>query len=90
MKRKVWIALMLMLALTVLTAGALAADVFKFEKGTVSVFEGETLALPLIREGSGAEDAQVTWTVVEGKKALSVDENGTVTGLNKGDRKSVV
>ena len=84
MRRKIWMALVLMLALTVLTAGALAADVFKFEKGTVSVFEGETLALPLIREGSGAEDAPVTWTVVEGKKALSVDENGTVTGLNKG------
>ena len=59
------------------------ADRFQFEKTNLTVFEGNTLGLSLIRQGNCAADGELTF--VSGRENIAaVDENGVVTGLTKG------
>ncbi len=59
------------------------ADRFQFEKTNLTVFEGTTLELSLIRQGNCAADGELTF--VSGRENIAtVDENGVVTGLTKG------
>lgn len=59
------------------------ADRFQFEKTNLTVFEGNTLELSLIRQGNCAADGELTF--VSGRESIAtVDENGVVTGLTKG------
>lgn len=49
----------------------------------MTVFEGNTLELSLIRQGNCAADGELTF--VSGRESIAaVDENGVVTGLTKG------
>lgn len=64
-------------------AGAMAdGNVFRFEKEPNTVFEGETIQLVLNREGDPAS-GEVTFQS-KNEKAASVDAQGIVTGLSKG------
>ena len=77
-----WIALILIL--TVFAAGAaLAADAFRFSEKSVKIFEGETVTPELIRSGA-PEDGEVAFSVTK-SSVLALGENGSVTGLKKGD-----
>ena len=59
------------------------ADRFQFEKTNLTVFEGNTLELSLIRQGNCAADGELTF--VSGRENIAaVNENGVVTGLTKG------
>ena len=62
---------------------ALADDTFAFDKTVTELFEGETLQTVLIRDGAYAE-GEVTYTT-SSPKVATVDANGVVTGLKKGD-----
>ena len=58
-------------------------DRFQFEKTNLTVFEGNTLELSLIRQGNCAADGELTF--VSGRENIAtVDENGTVTALKAG------
>ncbi len=56
--------------------------VFRFEKGTGQIFEGEQVLCVLVRQGD-AETGEVTF-VSSNEKTAVVDEKGYVTGLSKG------
>ena len=62
---------------------ALADDVFAFDKTVTELFEGEALQTVLRREGAYAE-GEVTYTT-SSPKVATVDANGVVTGLKKGN-----
>ena len=83
MKKLFLRASLLCLALLLLAASALAADVFKFETREISIFEGEAVDPVLLREGVPAGEGKLTWQSA-GQKIASVSESGTVTGLKKG------
>ena len=76
----------LLAAMVMLFGVSLAAvaggNVFRFEKKPNFVFAGETVQLELTREGAPAE-GEITFAARNGKIA-SVDQNGLVTGLTKG------
>ena len=76
----------LLAAMVMLFGVSLAAvaggNVFRFEKKPNFVFAGETVQLELTREGAPAE-GEITFAARNGKIA-SVDQNGLVTGLAKG------
>ena len=64
------------------------ADRFQFEKTNLTVFEGNTLELSLIRQGNCAADGELTF--VSGRENIAaVDENGVVTDIQvtKGSRR---
>ena len=85
MKRRYFLGLCVMLlALLMVSAAAFAADVFRFDPKTVDIFEGESTTAVLIREEKAAEDGELTWSV-DKPKIVSVTEDGTVTGLTKGE-----
>lgn len=81
MKRALFLTLTALLVL-LLGAAALADADFTFQEHQISIFEGDVITIPLNRSGMAAQ-AEVTWTS-SNTKAATVDENGTVTGLNKG------
>ena len=83
MKGKILIGLAMVLIMTVLCAGALADNVFRFEERSVELFEGESILPELIREGAPAEGGTLTFTVGN-KKTISADSQGKVTALKKG------
>ncbi len=59
-------------------------DRFQFDKTNLTVFEGDTLALTLVRQGNCAEDGELTFT--SGRENIAtVDANGVVTGISKGN-----
>ena len=76
----------LLAAMVMLCGVSLAAmaggNVFRFEKKPNFVFVGETVQLELTKEGAPAE-GEITFAARNGKIA-SVDQNGLVTGLAKG------
>ena len=76
--------LMLVLATVCLAAPALAEDYkFHFDTDFNTVFEGETLQLVLVRDGGAAQEGTLTYT--SSKPSVgTVDENGVVTGIEKG------
>ena len=81
-----WKSVMLTVLCVSLLCGVTAmaeADRFQFEKTNLTVFEGNTLELSLIRQGNCAADGELTF--VSGRENIAaVDENGVVTGLTKG------
>lgn len=83
MKRLLSVLLMAMLLLTCMSGTALAENKFHFNSKINTVFEGETLELELIREGDCADDGELTFKSGN-SKAVTVDENGVVTGISKG------
>ena len=71
-------------AMILLCAGAAMAEgnVLQFDRSLDTVFEGETLQTVLTREGAPA-GGLLTYTTGDAKIA-TVDENGIVTGLARG------
>ena len=84
--KKFWKIVMLTVLCVSLLCGVTAmaeADRFQFEKTNLTVFEGNTLELSLIRQGNCAADGELTF--VSGRENIAtVDENGVVTGMTKG------
>lgn len=81
-KIRVWLALVLT-ALLCMAAVIAQADTFAFAEKNVTLFEGETWAAVLNREGAPAEEGELTFRIGNAKVA-EVAEDGTVTALNKG------
>ena len=81
MKRKLWIAATVFLMLLLTAIPALAADVFRFAEDSVQVYAGYSVTPELIRDGKFAEGT-VTFSL--NKTLASVDEDGTLTGVNLG------
>ena len=75
--------LMAILLLCGMTTTALAENQFHFNKEYNTVFEGETLQLDLVRAGDCAEEGELTYKS-SSTKIATVDENGVVTGVSKG------
>lgn len=83
MKKALPLLMMILLACLCLSGAALAeGDRFAFDRTVTTLFEGESLATVLERAGNAAE-GEVTY-VSSAKKNASVDAQGVVTGLNKG------
>ena len=83
MKRALPLLLMILLAALCLSGAALAeGDRFAFDRTVTTLFEGESLATVLERAGNAAE-GEVTY-VSSAKNNAAVDDQGVVTGLNKG------
>ena len=82
MKRLIPLLLALML-LCGLTGTASAENKFYFVKTVNTVFENETLQLQLVREGDCAAEGELTFKS-SAKKIATVDDNGVITGLTKG------
>lgn len=84
--KHIWKIVMLTVLCVSLLCGMTAmaeSDRFQFEKTNLTVFEGDTLALSLMRQGNCAADGELTF--VSGRTNIAtVDENGVVTGLTKG------
>lgn len=79
--------LLMVLLFTLLLGGVQAmaeGDVFKFEKNSITIFEGETMELPLIRQGKYAEEGTLTFKSGRPQNA-TVDENGVLYALEKGN-----
>ncbi len=83
MKRLIPLLLTVVLLLCCMTGTALAENKFQFDKTINTVFENEELQLVVIREGTYAEDGELTFKS-SSKKIATVDENGVVQGLAKG------
>jgi len=83
MKKLLPLILSFVLLLACMSPAAMAENKFHFVKTVNTVFENETLQLELVREGDCAEDGTLTFKS-SAKKIASVDENGVVTGLAKG------
>ena len=83
MKRLIPLILSVMLLLCCLPGTALAEDKFYFDRSVNTVFENEELQLILNREGACAEDGELTFKS-SARRVATVDENGVVTGLAKG------
>ena len=83
MKRLIPLILTVMLLLCCMSGTALAENKFQFDKTVNTVFENEELQLVIIREGTYAEDGELTFKS-SSKKIATVDENGVVQGLAKG------
>lgn len=84
MKRIIPLILTAMLLICALSGTALAVEnQFHFDKTVRTVFEGETLQLILVRAGDCAEPGELTYTT-SSKKIATIDQNGVVTGLTKG------
>lgn len=79
--------LLMVLMFTLLLSGVQAmaeSDIFKFESTSITVFEGELLELPLIRQGKYAEEGTLTFKSGRPQNA-TVDENGLLYALAKGN-----
>ena len=83
MKRFLTLLLSVLVLLTLVPGAALAENKFYFDKNVNTVMEGEMVQLVLIREGDCADDGQLTFTS-SNKRAVTVDEDGFVYGVGKG------
>lgn len=83
MKRVIPLILTVLMLVCAMCTTALAENQFHFDKTVRTVFEGETLQLVLVRAGDCAEPGELTYTTSSAKIA-TIDENGVVTGLTKG------
>ena len=81
MKKRLTIAALLLLLCLLAAAPALAADIFRYAQESVNVFDGQSVTPELIREGRFAEGEVVYH--VRGAHC-TVDENGTITGIDEG------
>ena len=81
---------LLLLAVTVfcllVALPAMAADVFVFTEKTISLFEGETFATVLTRDGKFAENGEIEYSS-DNQKVATVTADGTVTAIAKGRAK---
>ena len=84
MKRLIPLFLSLMLLVCCVPGSALAENKFYFNRNINTVFEDETVQLELIREGDCAEGGELSFKS-SAKKIATVDEEGVVTGLSKGE-----
>ncbi len=75
--------LTVMLLFCAMSTTALAENKFYFDKNVRTVFEGEALQLVLIREGDCAQPGELSFKS-SSKKIATIDENGVVSGLSKG------
>ena len=83
MKRLIPLLLSVLVLLGCMSGAALAENKFYFVKAVNTVFENETLQLELIREGDCAQEGELTFKS-SSKKIATVDEEGVVSGLAKG------
>ena len=83
MKRLIPLILTVLMLLCCCTGTALAENKFYFDRTVNTVFENEVLQLILYREGDCALDGELTFKS-SARKVATVDENGVVTGLAKG------
>ena len=83
MRKKGRVALAMGLALVMVWAMALAAEVFRFEKKSVEIFEGESIQVALLREGQSEGEGTLTYSS-SNPNTVAVAADGTVTGLKKG------
>lgn len=83
MKRVIPLILTVLMLVCAMCTTALAENQFHFDKTVRTVFEGETLQLVLVRAGDCAEPGELTYTT-SSTKIATIDENGVVTGLTKG------
>lgn len=81
-QRIVSLLILLVLAFSLTMTASAETTSFAFDKTTVQLFEGETLATVLTRSGDAAE-GEVTYTSSAPRNA-TVDASGVVTGLQKG------
>lgn len=82
--KKLLCLMMSLLVVLALHAPALAETNFMFDLSVKTLFVGDTLQLTLERAEGALEEGPITYTSSYGKVA-SVDENGLVTGLMKGE-----
>ena len=83
MKRLIPLLLTVMRLVCCLPGAALAENKFYFDRTVNTVFENEELQLILNREGDCALDGELTFKS-SARRVATVDENGVVTGLAKG------
>ena len=83
MKRFLTLLLSVLVLMTLIPGAALAENKFYFDKNVNTVMEGEMVQLVLIREGDCDDDGQLTFTS-SNKRAVTVDEDGFVYGVSKG------
>ena len=83
MKRLLPLLLTVLMLLGCMSGTALAENKFYFVKTVNTVFENETLQLELVREGDCAQEGELTFKT-SAKKIATVDEDGLVSGLSKG------
>lgn len=81
MKKRLTVAIFIMLICLLAALPAMAADVFKYSAQSVSVFAGETVLPELLQDGKFTEGT-VVYTA--SGKACTVDETGTITGVAPG------
>ena len=81
MRRKLAVAVFIMLICLLASLPAMAADIFRFTDAAVTVYTGETVTPELIQDGKYLE-GDVVWSVAGNK--CSVDEEGNITGIAPG------
>ena len=85
MKKRFLTGLALALILVLSLAGtALAADTFRFVEKSIRIFEGDTALPALERSGAAAGEGELSFSVSK-PSVLAVGEDGTITGLKKGE-----
>lgn len=84
MLKKLTALLLMVLCVTLcLSVPALAETDFTFDRSVLTLFEGEQLQLTLVRKNGAVADEPVTYTT-SAPKVATVDANGLVTGVSKG------
>ena len=81
MRKKLTVALFVLLMCLLAAVPAMAADVFRYAEESAQVYAGESITPELLRDGKFA-DGTVTYSL--NKTIATVDENGTLTGENLG------
>lgn len=82
--KKLFALLTLALLALVLCAPALAETDFMFDLSVKTLFVGDTLQLSLNRQAGALEEGAITYSS-SAPKVATVDENGLVTGVKKGE-----
>ena len=82
MKKLLVYLLVLMICVT-MAVPAMAASVFLFTEKNITIYEGETFATALRREGIYEEAGEITYTSSRPAVA-TVDADGTITAVSKG------
>ena len=81
--KRIMLMLSLILAIALCTcAVAVAEQDFTFSEHQFTIFEGETLSIPLLRQGEAVK-GDVSWTS-SNQRIASVDADGMITALKKG------
>ncbi len=75
--------LLVFMICTVLAVPATAASLFAFTEKTISLYEGESVATALVRQGVYEENAEITYTSTKPAFA-TVSADGTITAVSKG------